>query len=105
MDFQKLIVNGEVWVKEAQLKDTEIKICILQRGWVMIGRYERIGNDCTLRNASVIRIWGTTKGLGEIALNGPTSTTKLDACGTAKFDYLTTIAVLDCNEEKWRERL
>lgn len=100
MNKDVMVINGENWIKETSLKDTVKKICILQRGWVMVGDFERNGNDCTLTNASVIRVWGTTKGLGEIALNGPTSATKLDPCGTARFDYLTTIAVLDCSE-KW----
>lgn len=100
MQKEVMGINGESWVKETSLKDTIKKICILQRGWVMVGDFKREGNDCTLSNASVIRVWGTTKGLGEIALNGPTKSTLLDPCGTARFDYLTTIAVLDCSE-KW----
>ena len=95
-----VIFNGVKYSKE--LANTKKKICILQRGWVMVGNFQREGNDCTLTNASVIRVWGTTKGLGEIALNGPNSSTKLDFCGTVRFDYLTTIAVLDCAEENWK---
>lgn len=98
--MDKITINGISYIQEKQ--DTTKKICILQRGWVMVGDFKREGNDCTLSNASVIRIWGTTKGLGEIALNGPTKDTKLDPCGIARFDYLTTIAVLDCNEDKWK---
>lgn len=99
MNLEKVVVNGETYIKEQ--KPSETKICILQRGWVMVGKFSREGNDCVLTDASVIRIWGTTKGLGEIALNGPTSSTKIDPCGTARFDYLTTIAVLDCSD-KWK---
>lgn len=98
MNMDSVIVNGIKYVKESS--ETTKKICILQRGWIMVGDFKREGNDCTLTNASVIRIWGTTKGLGEIALNGPTSSTRLDPCGTASFDYLTTIAILDCSD-KW----
>jgi hypothetical protein len=93
-----VIIDGRKFVLE---NSGPKKICILQRGWVMVGDFFREGNDCTLTNASVIRVWGTTKGLGELALNGPTSSTKLDPCGTARFDYLTTIAVLDCNRGNW----
>lgn len=83
-----------------------IKIVILQRGWVMVGRYERSGDYCTLRNAAVIRIWGTTNGLPEIANNGPTSKTVLDKCdGIVEFHTLTTIATIDCREEKWTASL
>jgi hypothetical protein len=83
-----------------------IKIVILQRGWTMVGRFERNGSDCKLHNASVIRAWGTTKGLGEIAQGGPTLSTKLDPCGgLVEFDYLTVVATLSCEEKKWEKEL
>ena len=84
----------------------DVKIFILQRGWVMVGRFERKGNDCKLSQASVIRSWGTTKGLGEIASNGPTKDTKLDKTnGLVEFDYLTVVASISCSEEKWKTAL
>ena len=84
----------------------DVKIVILQRGWVMVGRFERKGSDCKLLNASVIRTWGTTKGLGEIAKDGPTSSTKLDPCnGVVEFDYLTVIATITCDEKAWKKNL
>lgn len=49
-----------------------------------------------LRDAAVIRIWGTTAGLGEIALNGPTKNTILDACGTLTLPITSVIAIFDC---------
>ena len=54
----------------------DIKIVILQRGWVMVGRLTRNGTDCVLSNASTIRRWGTTKGLGELAANGALQNTR-----------------------------
>lgn len=79
-----------------------IKIVILQRGWVAVGKYYREGDDCRLENASIIRNWGTTKGLGEIALDGPTSKTILDSCPTIRFHVLTAVASIDCVESKWK---
>lgn len=72
------------------------RIVILQRGWVMVGNWNQDGEDVVLTNARVIRVWGTTKGLGELALSGPTSKTVLDDAGTARFHVLTVIAALDC---------
>lgn len=92
-------INGVEYVRKAS--DAPIKIAILQRGWVMVGRFERNGNDCVLRDASVVRVWGTTQGIGEIALNGPTKKTVLDKCGTVQFDYLTAVCLIDCEEAKW----
>ena len=82
------------------------KIVILQRGWIMVGKFERKDSECKLYDASVIRNWGTTKGLGEIAENGPTKDTKLDKCyGTVEFDYLTVVATIACKEDIWQKEL
>jgi hypothetical protein len=106
---KKLTVDGEVYVKESEIKDNSdnpVKIVILQRGWCLVGRFKRDGSDCTLENASVIRSWGTTKGLGEIAGEGPTSSTKLDPCnGLVQFDYLTVVATIVASEDKWKAYL
>jgi hypothetical protein len=100
--INKVTLNGVDYFKQ---ETSGVKIVILQRGWVMVGRFSREGSDCTLRDASVIRVWGTSKGLGEIALGGPTSSTKLDKAGEVQFDYLTTVAVISCEDSKWEKSL
>jgi hypothetical protein len=77
------------------------QIVILQRGWIFVGKMTRIGNECELTEAATIRNWGTTKGLGEIAENGPTPNTKLDPCPMVRFHYLTVVGVIECNEKNW----
>ncbi len=81
-------------------KSSDIKIVILQRGWVYVGRFVKDAELCRLENASCIRVWGTTKGIGEL-VKGPTSSTKLDECGIVRFHELTIIAMIDCEESKW----
>jgi len=76
-------------------------IVILQRGWVVVGDVEQIGQTVTVNNASVIRSWGTTKGIGQLALEGPQESTKLDPCGTVKTHELAIIATMKCKESKW----
>lgn len=99
--MDEIIVNGERYVKHQ--KTGTKRIVILQRGWVMIGDFEREGSECRLFNASVIRKWGTTKGLGQLAENGPFPETVLDACfGVVEFDYLTVIATISVDESKWQ---
>lgn len=83
-----------------------IKIVILPRGWNMIGHFSQEGSQCKLEKASVIRQWGTTKGLGELALKGPLSATKLDPCPLpVEFHELTIIATLGCVEDVWVSKL
>lgn len=103
-------INGVDYIRKDSVKQEDvkgdIKIVILQRGWIVVGRFERNGSDCKMSNASVIRTWGTTNGLGEIAKKGPTGSTKLDKCyGIVQFDYLTVVATIDCVEAEWKNEL
>lgn len=91
--------GGPVSNKE---EDLGIQIVILQRGWVFVGHLYRVGSECRLEDASVVRVWGTENGLGEIAKNGPTSKTKLDPTPTVYFHRLTTIATIACEAKKWK---
>lgn len=92
--------------KDAVAKPSgHVRIVILQRGWVVVGYFLQDGSYCMLDAASVIRVWGTTKGLGEIAKDGPTSKTVLDPCPKIRFHELTAIAMIDCAEDKWINKL
>lgn len=82
----------------------DIRIVILQRGWVAVGRFVKNGSDCELQQASVIRKWGTTKGLGQL-ISGPLSDTTLDPAGTLRFHELAIVASLDCEANKWQAHL
>ena len=100
-----IVLDGVTYYSEQPEITGDWKIVILQRGWVMVGRFERNGNDCKLHNASVIRVWGTSRGLGELALEGAKEYTKLDPChGVVEFDYLTVVATIACEESKWNEQ-
>lgn len=104
---QTVTVDGTVYVKQGseEPKNSNIKIVVLQRGWVMIGRWTQDGDKCSLDNAYVIRTWGTTKGLGELALEGKQSNTKLDKAGHVEFHILTVVAIVNCNDQKWDKEL
>ena len=105
--MKTIVVDGVTYYSEKPKEAIgDVKIVILQRGWVMVGRFSRKENNCKLSDASVIRNWGTTKGIGEIAEPGPTGSTKLDKCnGLVEFDYLTVVAMVSCNEKNWEKYL
>lgn len=84
---------------------SEIKIVILQRGWVVIGRYSEDGEYGVLTDSYVIRNWGTNKGIGQLALEGKQSGTDLDKAGLIRFHKLTTIALIDCDKKLWNKEL
>ena len=75
-------------------------IVVVEAGWVLIGEYVAAegGKPAHMTDAAVIRRWGTTAGLGQIALTGPTNETILDPCGMVVFDNPQAILfVIKCS--------
>ena len=71
----------------------EKRIIVADRGWVFAGDCEDMPDGTvTIRNAQCIRIWGTTKGLGELR-DGPLASTKLDPYGTVRTKAIVTINI------------
>jgi hypothetical protein len=107
LDIVKALLSEDSKEETSDFKidGSKIKIVILQRGWVFIGRFSQVGSICKLTDACNIRTWGTTKGLGELAESGPTSTTKLDKVNDVSFHELTSIAVLDVDDKIWDKEL
>lgn len=85
--------------------DGDIKIVVADRGFVYVGRIkaEVVGtNDfIVITQAKNIRVWGTTKGLGEL-VGGPLSNTKLDAVGTVRIPMRAVISMIDVEQAKWK---
>ena len=105
-------INKEIYVlksdadkllKGSKLAPTKIQIVVLQRGWVAIGRFSQTKEQCHLTNAYIIRTWGTSKGLGELANEGQKTNTKLDKCADIHFHELTIVLRMDVEESKWNE--
>lgn len=81
--------------------ENEIRIVVLQRGWAIVGRYSCSGHEVVISGSRVIRKWGATQGLGEIADAGPTNKTILDPAGTVQCHELGVVFTMYCNQEKW----
>ena len=56
-----------------------------------------------MKKASCIRVWGTTEGLGQLALEGQQRDTILDRCGTINFNSNNLIHIIDCDQSKWSD--
>ena len=108
-DPKVIKIDNTEYIRKSDVQgktNTPIKIVILQRGWVAIGRYEEEEDDmCVLSSAYIIRSWGTSKGLGELALEGKQENTKLDKTSTIRFHKLTSVGIIDCVNSKWDDEL
>ena len=74
------------------------QIVIAKRGWVFVGSVTRTENEVVIEDAAVVRRWGTTAGLGQLAAKGPTADTRLDPCPTVRIHPLAIVATMDCAE-------
>jgi hypothetical protein len=73
-------------------------IVIANNGWVFIGLVTITKEWIEIDDCYVIRKWGTTKGLGQIALSGPTKDTILDEAGIVRIknNDRSVVAFIKC---------
>ena len=82
-----------------------IKIVVVDRGWVFVGKVFKDDESLLLKNAYIIRRWGTTKGLGQLCIEGKLSDTILDKCIDIEIPIKSVIVIFDCDETKWNNIL
>ena len=78
-------------------------LVVLDRGFVYIGEVELTTNFCVIRSAYNVRTWGTTKGLGELATDGPTSSSVLDKVGIIYAPMRSVIHLIKTDKAKWKQ--
>ncbi len=76
-------------------------IAVVDRGFVYVGRVESGPEWTVITDARCVRRWGTTNGLGQLALSGPTDTTALDPAGTVRVPRHALITLLDTEATLW----
>jgi exosome complex RNA-binding protein Rrp4 len=109
-DTKEKSMNTTKTERGVDIESLPLRIVIGQRGWVWVGRYERVRSlerdqfdYVNLYNAFCIRSWGTKTGLGQLE-NGPAEETVLDPCPTIRLHELTVVATYDVNDAEWMAR-
>ena len=82
-------------------KQSSWQIIIAERGWVYVGKVARDGDLTVITECHNIRRWGTSKGLGELALEGPRPETQLDHYGTVRIHVLAVCGAIECDDAVW----
>jgi hypothetical protein len=82
-----------------------VRIVILDKGFVSVGKYTQGADWCSLEDAYIVRRWGTVAGLGEIAENGPTASTILDKTPKQSFPAKAVINTIECDAKKWKKHI
>lgn len=81
--------------------DHGLQIIILDRGYVYVGNVSIDDNWVLITTARNVRRWGTTKGLGELAANGPLKDSIIDPVGTVRAPLRALIGLIECEVSKW----
>lgn len=91
--------------KKKDIRNGTPQIVILPNGFVVFGVFTCEDDLVTIERSSIIRRWGTVKGMGEIAINGPGKETVLDFLGTSHTYKKAIIFTITCNILNWRKTL
>jgi hypothetical protein len=78
-------------------------IAVADRGFVWIGNCLREGDSIFCTQAYNVRSWGTTKGLGQLALTGPTKETELDPVPCVIMPMRAIIAMIPADRDVWKD--
>ena len=100
MKPETIKIDDVEYVRKDSATSGDIKIVVLDRGFVYVGHTVIDGDFVYLTNSSNIRVWGTTKGLGEL-VSGPLSKTVLDKVGGVKAPLRAVISIIDVEQSKW----
>ena len=98
----EITIGNVEYIRKDSIAETdgEIKIVVLDRGFVYVGLVEMDADFVTIKKARNIRSWGTSKGLGEL-VSGPLMSTRLDFVGTVKCPSRALISLIDVEQSKW----
>lgn len=78
-----------------------LSIAVLDRGWVIAGECKSDEAWLHIEHAQCVRLWGTTKGLGELAECGPQANTKMDPMPDVQAPKKALLFLVKCNPKKW----
>lgn len=79
-------------------------IVVLDKGFVYVGQLMTDDKFLTIMGARNVRRWGTTKGLGQLALEGPQSSTILDECGMVRALIGELKHMILCEVSAWKNK-
>lgn len=81
---------------------SEFRIAVIDKGFVYVGEIVRTSEGWLLSGAKNLRVWGTTKGLGELALHGPTKSTVQDEVGEVFVPTHSMVHIISTDANKWK---
>jgi len=84
--------------------DHGLCLVVADRGHVWVGHAKDAGDYTMIEGARIVRRWGTSNGLNELAKKGPLESTKLDAPAGVKVARRAVIAIIPCEVAAWNSK-
>ena len=79
-----------------------IEIVVANQGWVFVGNVSEVNEAGMLMdNSHCIRVWGTSRGLGQL-VNGPTEKTILDPMGSLRVKNVNVLFTMEVDQDAWK---
>lgn len=100
---KQIQIDGVTYVPDTAAPPAPpFQIVVIEGRWNVVGNvHAEVDGSLTITDAQVIRYWGTTRGLGELAEGGPTTKTKLDPYGTVRVPTHAVLLTIDTEASKW----
>lgn len=95
------MVESATGSPDSEPVDHGLCIAVLDRGFVYVGNVVTDDKFVTITNARNVRKWGTTNGLGQLAIEGPQPDTKLDNANVVRALVGELKHMILCKEGSW----
>jgi hypothetical protein len=80
------------------MKSQDNAIVVVDNGFVFWGDLRVVDDMCEISNGYNLRRFGTTRGLGQLALEGPTKETKVDRITVVRVPKNRVVFVVECGD-------
>jgi hypothetical protein len=84
------------------MQNLGFQFAIVDNGFVYVGNIIRDGEYYAITSCHNVRKAGTTKGFGQLAIEGPLKETALDKCPTVLVPVNRLCHFIACNADAWK---
>ena len=99
---KRFVIDGIEYTSDPHQTPGLQAIVVCDRGFVLYGTVEIKDSYLTISHGCCIRRWGTTAGLGQLAIYGPQSKTILDRQPITLVHELKVVQIIECEGEPWK---
>lgn len=100
--MKEITIDGERFVRACETG--EIKIVVLERGFIYVGRVSEECDLVTIHGARSIIRWGTSQHIGEL-VDGPLENTRLGSPCTVQCRVPQVIHMIEVNQNAWNKHI